>query len=98
MVGARLPGMSAGLLLPKNKKQWKEYMVANGGDFRRGTLLGLLVRSNGKSRTPYDDRARADLVTRNATLSRRFYAVFPTFEVLRGRMSTLKLEWPEWWS
>lgn len=95
MVNAHLPGMSA--MLPQQKKQWKEYKKTNGGDFSKAALLTLLVRSSGRSRTLYDGRVRDDLVALNTALTREFYAVFPTFEVLRGRMSKLRLDWPKWW-
>lgn len=96
MVRSYLPGVVAGL--PQQTKQWAEFKQKHGGDFSKGAVLTLHVRSNGKRPSAiYDERIKAVLVTRNAALAERFYRVFLKFEVLRGRMSKLRLEWPEWW-
>lgn len=96
MVRDYLPDVVAGL--PQEKKRWAEYKQQHGGDFSKGSVLTLLVRSNGKRPTAiYDDRVKAVLVTRNAALAERFYKVFPNFEVLRGRMNKLQLQWAAWW-
>lgn len=92
MVNSKLPGMVKRLV--RQKTEWMEFKKKNGGDFTSGSLLTVLVRANGKRPSLlYDERVKAILVERHA----RFCKVFPTFEVLRFRMSKLKLEWPEWW-
>ena len=92
LVDSKLPGVVNGLHSRRN--EWAKYKKKHGGDFTKRSLLSLLVHSNGaQPRLLYDKKVETLVIEEHS----RFYKVFPTFEVLRGRMNKLKLEWPEWW-
>ena len=92
LVDSKLPGVVNGVYSRRN--EWAKYKKKHGGDFTKRLLLSLLVHSNGaQPRLLYDNKVKTLVIEDHS----RFYKVFPTFEVLRGRMNKLKLEWPAWW-